>query len=71
MVSTSACQRCITRDSVLGCKIDNYYTADGITLSCPGIRRFNRMLDICNKFAAEHYLIFNSKSLLQLNMEMR
>ena len=36
------------RDSAFGCKIDN---------CCPSIRGLNRMLDICNKFAAEHYLI--------------
>ena len=57
------------RDSGFGCKIDNCYTgaisyADDITLSCPSIRVLNRMLDICNKFAAEHYLIFNSKKSL-------
>ena len=56
------------RDYGFGCKIDNCYTgaisyADDITLSCPSIRGWNRMLDICNKFAAEHYLIFCKKSL--------
>ena len=56
----------LLRDSGVGCKINNYYTgaisyADNITLSCSSIRGLNRMLDICNKFAAEHYLIFNSK----------
>ena len=59
------------RDSGFGCKIDNCYTgaisyADDITLSCPSIRGLNRMLDICNKFAAEHYLIFNSKKFLTI-----
>ena len=56
----------LLRDSGVGCKINNCYTgiisyADDITLSCPSIRDLNRMLDICNKFAAKHYLIFNSK----------
>ena len=55
----------------VGCKINNCYTgaisyADDITLSCPSIRGLNRMLDICNKFAAEHYLIFNSKKSLAI-----
>ena len=34
-----------------------------VNLSCLRICCLNRMLDICNKFAAEHYLIFNSKKL--------
>ena len=51
----------LLRDSGVSCKIDNCYTgaisyANDITLSCPSIRELNRMLDICNKFAAEHYL---------------
>ena len=46
--------------SGVGCKINNCYTgaisyADDITLYCPSIRGLNRMLDICNKFTAEHY----------------
>ena len=54
------------RDSRYGCIIDKCYTeaisyADDITLSCPSIRCLHRMQDICNEFAAEHYLIFNSK----------
>ena len=54
----------LLRDSGVGCKINDCYTgaisyADDIILSCPSIRGFNRMLDICNKFAAEHYLLFN------------
>ena len=61
----------LLRDSRVGYKINNCYTgaisyADDITLSCPSIRGFNRMLDICNKFAAEHYLIFNSKKSLAI-----
>ena len=59
------------RDSGVGCKINNCYTgaisyADDITLSCPSIRGLNKMLDICNKFAEEHYLIFNSKKSLTI-----
>ena len=61
----------LLRNSGVGCKIDNCYTgaisyANDITLSCPSIRGLNRMLDICNKFAAEHYLIFNSKKSLAI-----
>ena len=59
----------LLRDSGVGCKINNCDSgaisyADDITLSCPSIRGLNRMLDICNNFAAEHYLIFNSKKSL-------
>ena len=59
------------RDSEFGCKIDNCYTgaisyADDITLSCPSISGLNRMLDIGKKFAAEDYLIFNSKKSLAI-----
>ena len=56
------------RDSGFGCNTDNCYTraisyADDITLPCPSIHCLNCMLDICNKFAEEHYrqLIFKSK----------
>ena len=61
----------LLRDSGVGCKTNNCYTgaisyADDMTLSCPSIRGLNRMLDICNKFAAEHYLIFNSKKSLTI-----
>ena len=61
----------IPRDSGFGCKIDNCYIraisyADDITLSCPSIRGLNCMLDICNTFAAEHYLVFNSKKTLAI-----
>ena len=61
----------LQRDSGVGCKINNCYTgaisyADDITLSCPSIRDLNRMLDICNKFAAELDLIFNSKKSLAI-----
>ena len=41
-----------------------YHTLMIITLSCPSIRGLNRMLEICNSFAAEHNLIFNTKKSL-------
>ena len=55
--------------SNIGCSINGCYTgallyADDITLSCPSIRGLNRMLEICNSFAAEHNLIFNTKQSL-------
>ena len=67
----------LLRNSGVGCKIDNFYTgaisyADDITLSCPSIRGLNRMLDICNKFAADKWLLvigywlFNSKKSLAI-----
>ena len=54
------------KNSNIGCSINGCYTgalsyADDITLSCPSIRGLNRMLEICNTFAAEHNLIFNTK----------
>ena len=61
----------LLRDSRVGCKINNCYTgailyADNITLLCPSIRGLNRMLGICYKFAAKHYLIFNGKKSLAI-----
>ena len=47
-------------------RVSFYSFKDDITLSCPSIRGLNRMLDIFNKFAAEHYLIFNSKKSLEI-----
>ena len=54
------------KNSNIGCSINGCYTgalsyADDITLSCPSIRGLNRMLEICNTFAAEHNLTFNTK----------
>ena len=54
------------KNSNIGCSIKGCYTgalsyADDITLSCTSIRGLNRMLEICNTFAAEHNLIFNTK----------
>ena len=57
------------KNSNIGCNINSCYTgalsyADDITLSCPSIRGSNRILEICNYFAAEHNLIFNTKKSL-------
>ena len=57
------------KNSNIGCSINGCYTgalsyADDITLSCPSIRDLNRMLEICNSFAAEHNLILNTKKSL-------
>ena len=49
------------RSSINGCYTGALSYADDITLSCPSIRGLNRMLEICNTFAAEHILIFNTK----------
>ena len=59
--------------SNIGCSINGCYTgalsyADDITLTCPSIRGLNRMLEICNTFAAEHNLI-EVRNQLGLNME--
>ena len=49
-----------------GCHINNTYMgalsyADDITLISPSLYDLNRMLDICNKFAIDNYIILNSK----------
>ena len=60
----------LLRDSGVGCKINNCYTgAISYADDSIGIRGLNRMLDICNTFAAEHYLIFNSKKTLAIKYE--
>ena len=64
------------KNSNIGCSIKGCYTgalsyADDITLSCPSIRGLNRMLEICNTFAAEHNLILTQRNQLGLNMETR
>ena len=56
---------CLQR-SGLGCHISNTYMgalsyADDITLISPSLYGLNRMLDICNKFAIDNFIIFNSK----------
>ena len=56
---------CLQR-SGLGCHISNTYMgalsyADVITLISPSLYGLNRMLDICNKFAIDNFIIFNSK----------
>ena len=57
------------KNSNIGYSINGCYTgalsyADDIALSCPSIRGLNRMLEICNSFAAKHNLIFNTKKSL-------
>ena len=41
--------------------------ADDITLISPILYGFNRMLDICNKFAIDNFIIFNSKKTICIN----
>ena len=36
--------------------------ADDITLTCPSLYGLNSMLDICNKFAKNNHVIFNTKT---------
>ena len=48
------------------CHINNTYMgalsyADDIILSCPSIRRLNRMIKICSIFANSHHITFNCK----------
>ena len=50
----------------LGCHINGTYMgalgyADGITLTCPSLYGLNSMLDICNQFAKNNHVIFNTK----------
>ena len=47
-----------------GCYTGDLSYADDITLSCSSIRGLNRMIEICNSFAAEHNIIFNTKKSL-------
>ena len=63
------------KNSNIGCSINGCYTgalscADDITLSCPSIRGLNRMLEICNYFAAEHIitLYLTQKKSLGINV---
>ena len=49
-----------------GCHIDNQYMgalayADDVTLSCPGIKGLNIMLNTCNEFATKNKILFNCK----------
>ena len=63
------------KNSNIGCSSNGSYTgalsyADDITLSCPSIRGLNRMLQICNSFAAEHNLLYlTQRNHLGLSME--
>ena len=52
--------------SGFGCYIDDTYVgalgyADDITLLCPSIRCLNKMLHICEVFARDYFITFNSK----------
>ena len=47
-----------------GCYTEALSYADDITISCPSIRGLNRILEICNTFAAKHNLIFTTKKSL-------
>ena len=59
---------CLQR-SGLGCHISNIFMVtlsytDDITLLSPSLYGLNRMLDICNKFAMDNFIIFNSKKII-------
>lgn len=50
----------------IGCYMHGQYVgalsyADDITLLCPDIRGLNKMLDVCEVFGKENFIIFNSK----------
>ena len=52
--------------SDVGCHMNNIYMgalsyADDITISCPSLYGLNIMLDICNNFAHENCITFNTK----------
>ena len=54
------------KQSGLGCQINGTYMgalryADDITLTCPCLYGLNYMLDICNQFAKNNNVIFNTK----------
>ena len=54
------------KQSSLGCHINGTYMgalgyADDITLTCPSLYGLNSMLDICNQFAKNNHVIFNTK----------
>ena len=54
------------KQSGLGCHINGTYMgalgyADDITLTCPSLYGLNSMLDICNQFAKNNHVIFNTK----------
>jgi len=55
--------------SGIGCYIDDTYVgvlgyADDITLLCPSIRSLNKMLHICEVFAKDYLITFNSNKTL-------
>ena len=52
--------------SGVGCHMNNIYMgalsyADDITISCPSLYGLSIMLDICNNFAHENFITFNTK----------
>ena len=54
------------KQSGIGCHINGTYIgalgyADDITLTCLSLYGLNCMLDICNQFAKNHHVIFNTK----------
>ena len=54
------------KQSGLGCHINGTYMsvlgyADDITLACPSLYGLNYILDICNQFAKNNHVIFNTK----------
>ena len=57
------------KQSGLGCHINGTYmealgyTYD-ITLTCPSLYGLNYMLDICNQFAKNNHVIFNTKKII-------
>ena len=53
------------RESRIGCHINNVFTgalayADDVTIICPSLRGLNKMLEICNEYAAANHIYFNS-----------
>jgi hypothetical protein len=56
---------CKLQYSGIGCHVNNNYVgalgyADDITLLCPTIRGLNKMLHICEQFANDFKITFNS-----------
>ena len=55
----------LSNQSGLGCHINGTYMgalgyADDITLTCPSLYGLNYILDICNQFAKNKHVIFNT-----------
>ena len=54
------------KQSGLGCHINGTYMgalgcADDIALTCPSLNGLNYMLDICNQFAKNNHVMFNTR----------